>query len=177
MGVIAVHTSRDDVLAQLLTQARYRDWRNANTRIPAAHALHDMSLLFPDTVNGLPRWGGTQWIYPMSHLVRADLREPLRSWISDDDDYERAFDGYEYRAALVVHTTQDVPGALRGAPGEFIYDTRWRDEKPRAEAEFVEALSRAGEKWRWWPILAGPDEALQTIESLRDDLAKMRRWG
>lgn len=175
MGVIAVHSGHDHVLAQLLTEAKYRDWRHSNARIPAAHALHDMSVLSSDTVNRLPRWAGTQWHYPMSHLVRADLREPLRSWIPDDDDYQRAFDGYEYRAALVVHTTQDVPGALRGAPGEFIFHYQWSDDKPSAETRFVEVMDRADDSWHWWPILAGLDDAPRTIESLREDLSKMRR--
>lgn len=118
-GVVALHTGQDDVLLRLLTEPTYRDrdWNNA--RMPAVHALHDLKVLDPNIINELPRWGSTRWLYPISHLVRADLREALHPWLPNDEDFRQALDAYEYRAGLVVHTSADVP-AYKAAPGEYI---------------------------------------------------------
>src|SRR3954452_1890388 len=110
----------------------------------------------------------------MSHLVRADLREPLRGWFPDDEDYKRAFDAYEYRSALLVHTTHAaVPRSYAVMTGEFIVQGRWTDDdRPRAEQDFVTALSRAADEWAWWPVLGGRDGSRQVLDDLREMLRR-----
>lgn len=177
-GVVAVHAGFDDVLLRLLTEPVYRDRNANNASIPAVHALHDLKVLDPDVVNGLPRWGGQRWLYPQSHLVRADLREVLRPWLPHDDDYRQAFNAYEYRTGLVVHTTQDVPGAYKAAPGEYIGERAWNpDGRPYSEIEFVASLQQADDQWPWWDVVGGRDGWSDTLGSLRDVLVKQQRWG
>ncbi len=177
MGAVAVHTGNEKLLLRLFTEPRYRNWLRTDVRLPAVHALHDWMVLEPNVVNGLPRWNGRQWqrLYPISHLLRQDLREPLRDWIPDDDDYRRTLDAYEYRAALAVHTSQHVPGAYQPAPGLYISELSWTDGKPSAERDFVAALERADDDWPWWPVLGGRDGYQQVLDSLREVLLEMYR--
>ena len=175
-GIVAVHLGQDGLLLRLLTEPFYRDRMLNSTPIPAVHALHDLKVLHPDLINGLPRWKGTKWQYPLSHLVRQDLREPLRIWLPDDEDYEQAFDDYEYRSALVVHTSQSIPGAYKAAPGEYIGDWRWTEDRPRAEHDFRAALVKADADWPWWDILGGASGYESTLDGLREVLQRHRIW-
>jgi hypothetical protein len=176
-GIVALHSGHDDVLLRLLTEPTYRDrYATGDVRVPAVHALHDLKVLDRELVNTLPRWKGTGWLYPMSHLVRVDLREVLRPWLPDDDENRRAFDAYEYRAGLVVHTSQGVPGAFKAAPGEYIGDRSWTGSQPTAELDFVAALQQADDDWPWWNIVGGRTGWESTLESLREVLARHQRW-
>jgi hypothetical protein len=161
----------------LFTEPQYRHRLRSNVRLPAVHALHEWMVLEPSVVKELPRWNGQrlQRITAISRLLREDLRESLRDWIPDDDDYRRTVDAYEYRAALAVHTSQDVPGAYQAAPGLYIGELSWTDGKPNAEHDFVAALERADDDWPWWPVLRGRDGYQQVLDSLRDVLQEMYR--
>jgi hypothetical protein len=139
MGLIALHTGHDGLLLRLLTEPQFRDRFDNNGRVSRCTPSIDLNALNPEIVNGLPRWNGQRWLYPMSHLVREDLREPLRGWIPHDTDYKRVFDAYEYRSALLIHATHsNVRGSYRVMAGEFLAEGRWNEEdKARAELDFV----------------------------------------
>ncbi|MGY1825982.1 SIR2 family protein [Blastococcus sp. SYSU DS0541] len=177
MGVIAVHTGNDALLLRLFTEPQYRDPLRSNTYVPAVHALHEWRVVQSEIVNGLPRWQGQRWLYPMSHLVREDLREPLGDWIPDDDDYRRTFDAYEYRSALVIHSTRHTPAATKVPDGEYVYEGRWTDDGPVAERDFRAALDRADDDWPWWPLLGGRDGYASVLDGLRQVLVKLLRDG
>jgi hypothetical protein len=112
-------TGRDDVLIRLLTESTWRNPYLANAKVPAAMALHDWRLFDRETLLSYPPFT-SRWHSPMSVLLREDLREPLAPFLADDQDYEEASDGYDYRAALVLQALGEVPGAHRPAPGNFI---------------------------------------------------------
>jgi hypothetical protein len=177
-GIIALHTGHDDVLLRLLTEATYRDrWRN-NARLPAVHALHDLRVLDLDTVKSLPRWNGTVWLYPSSHLLKADLRDVLRDWLPDDDEYTAASHAYEYRAGLLVHRTPQVPGAYKTISGEYVGETGWTFEgQPHTEIAFLEAAQAAADDWPWWDVVGGRDALEDTLTTFRDVLKRLQRWG
>lgn len=165
------------MLLRLLTEPTYRDRYGNNVHMPAVHALHDLKVVDPNIINELPRWGGTKWLYPMSHLIRADLREVLHPLLPDDEDYRQAVDAYEYRAGLVVHTSQNLPGAYNAAPGEYIGERGWTSGRPDAETDFIAALEQAEGDWPWWEVVGGPDGWEDTLNSMREVLARHRRWG
>lgn len=180
MGLVAIHTGHDGLLLRLLNEPQFRNRLDNNTRLAAVHALHDLNVLDPNVVNGLPRWNlnGQRWHYPMSHLIRADLREPLRTWFPDDDDFTRVFDSYEYRCALLIHTTHSAaPGSHRAMAGEFLLESRWTvEDHLRAEQEFLAALNRTGDESPWWQVMGGREGYEQVLGDLRQVLRPLRRW-
>ena len=68
--------------------------------------------------------------------------------------------------------------SYRSAPGEFIGDWKWDSEsgQPTTEIEF-QAVAQAGDDWPWWSLVSGRDGLEQDLMALREDLAKMRKWG
>ncbi|SDY62762.1 SIR2-like domain-containing protein [Geodermatophilus africanus] len=177
MGVIAVHTGNDALLLRLFTEPQYRDRLGSNTSVPAVHALHEWKVVQSEIINGFPRWEGRRWLYPMSHLIREDLREPLRVWFPDDDDYQRIFDAYEYRSALAIQVTRNAPGAAKVPDGEYVYEGRWTDTGLMAERDFLAALDRADDDWPWWPLLGDRDGYQLVLDNLRQVLLQLQRYG
>jgi hypothetical protein len=151
-GVASLVVGRDDVLFQLLTEPT---WRDPLTRdlLPAAVALREYTVASAEVVNAFPRWSGQRWLYPPSHLLRADLREVLRPILSDDDDYRWANDRYEYRVALTQYQLEPRPGGYaRCTPGEFIGTSpfggrQWAGGQLLAETDFRAVAGQAGDDW------------------------------
>jgi hypothetical protein len=179
-GIASLVTGCDDVLFRLLTEPA---WRDPMTRelLPAALALRDYTVAGKDVVNKFPRWSGQGWLYPPSHLLRADLREVLRPVLPDDEDYRWAHDRYEYRVALAQYHLEPRPaGWVRCTPGEFIGRTafggrQWADGLPLTETDFRTTAAQASEDWPWWPVLGGADGMETTLTGLRQELAGMVR--
>lgn len=177
-GIIALHTGSDDVLLRLLTEPSYRDRFRNNARIPAVHALHDLRVIDPAHVKGLPRWNGQRWLYAPSHLLKDDLREVLSEWLPDKQSYAIASHAYEYRAGLVVFRTQDVPGSYKTISGEYVGENGWAsDGRPFPEIDFVETLQQADDTWPWWSVLGGRDQAHATLDEFREVLKPLQKWG
>ncbi len=188
-GIASLVAGRDDVLFRLLTEPA---WRDPLTReqLPAAVALRDYTVAGPDVVNKFPRWSGQGlrpgqgWLYPASHLLRADLREILRSVLPDDEDYKWAQDRYEYRVALVQYYLETRPAGLaRSTPGEFLGTTvfggggRWVSGQLATETDFGATAAQAGDDWPWWSVVGDPDGMDTTLTGLSQELARMVRPG
>lgn len=176
MGIIAVHTGRDDVLLRLLHEPTWRDPFGSRTRLTPAEALHDYQVMDGDLIRALPRWKKVRLAYPMSHMLRQDLRDILRPLIPDDGDYRWACDRYEYRVALAQHLTPSDVGHAWVSPGEFIGDNEWdRDGRPITEAEFQARADQADDAWPWWPVVGGSSGLPEALSGLRETLRSMRR--
>lgn len=177
-GIVAVHTGRDDVLLRLLTEPKWRQHFGTQARLPALQVLHEYRVIDTNVINAMPRWGGTKWLYPQSHFLREELREPLREIVPDDDEYTWANDRYEYRVALAQHTAPDAPGVYRATPGEFIGELKWDRETggPLSETDFRGVAEQADDRWPWWSVLGGRGAMDDILTSLQADLRKMQRW-
>jgi hypothetical protein len=57
-------------------------------------------------------------LYPISHLLRQDLRAVLNQIIPDDGEYERANDRYEYRIGLLQIASTTPTTSTLNRPGE-----------------------------------------------------------
>jgi hypothetical protein len=171
-----------DVFFRLLTKPTWRDPMNRE-QLPAAMALRDYTVAGTDVVNGFPRWNGQRWLYPASHLLRADLREALRPLLPDDDDYRWAHDRYEYRVALVQYHLEPRPaGWARCTPGEFIGTSvlggrQWVDGQLVTETDFRATAAQAPEDWPWWTVIGGTDGMETALTGVRQELAGMVRNG
>lgn len=178
-GIVAVSQGRDDVLLRLLRVPSWRDPNLSNTKIPAAMALHDFRVFDQEQLLAYPRFT-TRWHYPISLLLRQDLRGVLTDLIPDEEEYAAANDAYEYRVALAQHRMQDLPAAYRGAPGLYIGENKWEwdgSRRPYTEVEFQAVADQADDDWPWWQVLGGRGAAGSdaTLGRLREELRAMRR--
>ena len=177
-GVASLVADRDDVLLGLLTEPTWRDPLSRD-RLPAVIALRDYTVASADVVNAFPRWSGQRWLYPPSHLLRADLREVLRPILPDEDDYRWANDQYEYRVALTQYHLEPRPvGYARSTPGEFIGTSpfggrQWADGQPLTEADFRGAAGQASDDWPWWAVVGDPSGMDATLTGVRQELSTM----
>lgn len=175
-GACAVLAGRDDVLLDLCSKPTYRNVM-LSTPLSAVQALHDHRLFDPEQVQALPRWSGQRWLYPISHLMRSDLREALRPFAREDEDFVRLMDAYDYRVALLHQAASGQPGAYRPAAGEFIGENRWRDDAETPEGRLLAEAAEAGQDWPWWRIFADQDTLAATVTSLGETLERQRAWG
>ncbi len=170
-GTVAAHLGRDDILLRLLTEPTYRNPFGRRERRPAFQVLPEYVVADPGVVNSMPRWNGTWWRYPPSHLLREDLREPLRPYLTDDQDYRASCDRYEYLVAVLAHS---VPAPYGGAePGEFIGELVWTAEGRQPEIDFREQARQDPDEWPWWPVIGGRDNHESFLDELTEALNGM----
>ncbi len=186
-GLIAVHTGREDTLLNLVRRPRWRDPAQPAVLLRAFEGLHDLRVFNIDSIRSLPRWreqeqgSNGELDYPISALLRADLRELVREQIPEAEDYVTASDGYEYRLALLQQLRQPAGADLPPAAGLFIAEPRWTartEGRPIAEVNFRTATtppdaSRAG-AWSDLLDVAGGSLFESTLSELRQYLRRVR---
>lgn len=174
-GISAIVSESELFLANLLTKPTWRPWFNDRTPRPAADVLRPIWLLEPNWLNRLPRWGGAEFLYPASRLLRVDGREPVRTLLPDDDDYEAACDRLECLASYVAVDADREPSRHVPWMGEFILDSRSDREGNGLAVQVMHEIDDG------WPMLAAFDNnvararkaALRTIEIIRE---RGRTW-
>ncbi|ORB84460.1 hypothetical protein B1987_12370 [Mycobacterium kansasii] len=163
IGVTAVARGRESLAFRLLNEVAVRDWTRGREPLPLAQALHVNHILNKAIIDSFPRWGENfpGWIFPESHLLKADLRDAFRDYIPNDDAYKEHFHSYEYRVGLTQEKTQNVNGAYRAAPGEYVGERAWTyddDRQPLVEIAFRKSRELAAE-WPWESLFGGDPEA------------------
>lgn len=124
----------------------------------------------------MPRWNGTRWLYPTSHLLKEDVRRFFDDLIPNDADYTTAFHGYEYRLGLIQERKQDASGAYRALSGEYIGERGWdHSGVPLAEIEFRRAFHR--DPASPWTVYLGIDDLDATLAAYREVIKTYQRWG
>jgi len=167
VGVAATRRGRDPLLITLAAEVMGTVDMGTRIRLPACQIIHPYRVLDKASVNALPRWnGGSGWTYPLSHLLKADVRAIFEDLIPDASGYEDTFHGYEYRMSLLHEGTNAAySGAYRAMPGEYVGERAWSwDDRnvPLAEIAFRDAGQRNSD-WPWVRLLggeAGYDQAL-----------------
>jgi hypothetical protein len=118
-GVAAVAARREGVLIRFLVQTS-SSTLELNGTAQLAWSLHPRRVLHAETARLMPQYqppSQPRWL--ASRYLRLSCRPALTD-LTDDSEYEAAFDRYEYlRAMIEIHYT---PGA-RAALGEFVF--RW----------------------------------------------------
>lgn len=149
-GLAAIAAEREAFLADLLTKPTWRPQFNDRTPQPVADALHPYSVLNGDWLNGMPRWGGTRYIYPASRLLRVEAREPVRTLLPDSEVYDAACDRLECLASFVAC---DPASGRRNLPwmGEFIINGQYAHDGHGLAPEIAEEIDDQ------WPMLAAFD--------------------
>ncbi|MDY6866274.1 MAG: hypothetical protein SVY15_09950, partial [Halobacteriota archaeon] len=120
IGLISIKREKYDVLAAVLLESRYLNWRKEIK--PTINLCHDMIVLFQrhyldiqDVGRGYPQ---------MSQHVYNILREPLGYHLQNDVEYEEIFDIFEYLLGLILlHTENPAIEAQKGVDvllGRFV---------------------------------------------------------
>jgi hypothetical protein len=179
IGVTATRRGRDALLIKLATEVMGTVDMGMKIRLPACQVIHPYRVLDKDSVNALPRWNsGNGWTYPLSHLIKADVRAICEDLIPAASDYEDTFHGYEYRMSLLHESTNTHhAGAYRAMPGEYVGERAWAwDDRdvPLAELAFREAGQRSPH-WPWIPLLGGEDFYDQALIDHRAVLEGFKR--
>ncbi|WP_167372266.1 SIR2 family protein [Rhodococcus koreensis] len=177
MGVVSVARNRDADLIRLLLEVEMRDPYRNDLSVPAVHALHVNARLDGEVVNALPRFGGTRWNFPGSHMLKEDLREVLQEFFPDYQGYASAVHGYEYRVGLVQEATK-AEGAYRAMSGEYVGEREWKaDGSLTAEQEFRKSAAKGARDWPWTGLLGDLKNLEETLLRHREVVSKYKRWG
>lgn len=177
MGVTTVSRDRDDLLIKLVTWVEGRDRMGTSEAIPVAHLLHPQRILDRSIINAFPRWEGTTWIHPASHLLKADIRPFFDNLIPLETEYIQAFHGFEYRLGLIQENVNDDTKWLRALSGEYVGERAWSwgdKEVPLAEIAFRKAIERNASQ-PWTTFLGGANEIDHVLLAHREILKHYRR--
>jgi hypothetical protein len=176
MGVAATRRGRDALLIKLAIEIAGTIMAGTVIRLPACQIIHPYRVLDDNGVNALPRWKGNRWTYPVSHLLKADVRALIEDLIPGDD-YEDVFHGYEYRMSLLHEITNAThQGTYPAGPGEYVGERNWswdNRDMPLAEIAFREAGQHALD-WPWFALLGGEATYDQTLISHRAVLERFK---
>jgi hypothetical protein len=162
VGVAAVAAGRESLLVPLLIQTTTSTMENSIGDFPLARALHPWRVFQSlDTLARIPRLiMGRQLRLPHSRYLRLSCREALAD-VTDDSEYVRAFDRYEYlRSLLEIHDSPQS-GAVA------------------ALGEFIGAIPEADEIDETWPLVADggfdgdPSKARQARATLDAQISRM----
>lgn len=158
-GLSAVAAGNYSRLSPLLSQTRRRDLNWEGPLVLRANAYKFL------TRNGSDRFRQLltrkeRAYFPVSEHLHETLREPLRQYLPDNEDYDGCFDRFEYLLALVYADLEDKRGdtpfagpGMWGPVGRF----GWRR---RRYAEYDGELQRLEEEAErgqndWAPLRAG----------------------
>ncbi|HEX2882414.1 MAG TPA: hypothetical protein VHO25_22995, partial [Polyangiaceae bacterium] len=169
-GLAAVVTGNYRALQSILlgTKARIE----GDEKVPLVQELYPQAALDRDWAN-TSLFNSERKYVPVSERIFAYLRDQFRPWLPDDDDYQLAFDRFEFMLAM----TYSAHGGGTFAPaGRFIHTWRYRDQRPRIAFEISDEIAAQGDMWL--PILArlfpNKESALEAIKAVRELVG---RWG
>lgn len=158
VGAACIDRDNETLFVNLATRSTWRSPFSTEQTGPdaAIQVLRPDALLNWEDVGALPRWNGTQWQQPPSHLTCTDLT-PLLQKLTDDP--QALFHDVEYRMSLIAWKL-DRSWTLGG---EFARNLYWANGVVPAHNRFLGIAAHEGEAWPWWSLLgvrAGELDAL-----------------
>lgn len=137
-GVAATQRGRESLLIKMATSVQRE--RLNSTRTTAIELLHPEYLVPKDVVPKAPK--GQRWLYPDSHQLLTALRSLFDTLIPDDDEFTRAFHGWEYRLSLILSRLGKPDRPARLYSGEYLLPFDWADrEPPETQTEFGQSAN------------------------------------
>ncbi|MBH5334894.1 caspase family protein [Streptomyces pactum] len=176
MGIAAMLSRRDQLLGPLLTKQSFKPPFSSQRRQAPAYYLNPLRVVSPEPLNEICHSeSGARYIYPQSHFLREELREPFRAIEPDDTAYAEACNRFEFLASLIA---MDVEPSTLATPwaGEFLLDSNWGYDQFGLAGEIAEEIDSA------WPLLktgafgSDVERAKKAFEALVDFRAKHPRW-
>lgn len=135
-GIAAVAAEHYDTLLALLTTPKVFDPYEPDQPLLCALSAH--RVIDRDSFN---KAMGQNRYAPLSEHLFSVLREPLRTLLPDDRQYQKCFDRFEYMKCLLEAAVTGDPQAI----GSFGWRWKYRDQDVMKEIEEEEA--RLGASW------------------------------
>ena len=172
-GIAAVAAGKYRTLRTLLNETIVRDDRGRS--VPVTLAVNAGAKMFDAReLNQVPEMGEKH--VPMSNRLFSAVRESVREFVPDDQDYRNAFDRFSYLLALsYVHTT-----ARDWAPLGLFATRDSYDDENTIEKVVQSELQRLTTEWE--PLKAGffqgdYEIAMSTKKTFDDFLSRVRsQW-
>jgi hypothetical protein len=175
MSIVAINRGREDLMIKLLTIPEWINPANSLASTIPADVLHLQVVLDGGWVNQLPRWGGSGWLYPQSHLVRADLEPLFNQYLTGHDRYRTLSDDVEYLTGLVQELRRG-PGTLRANSGEFVGERGWNYDEPQVPHSEIRLRARFEARGAWPEIAPDGKWDDAYLDSYRETLQRYQRW-
>ncbi|WP_242087548.1 SIR2 family protein [Microbacterium lacticum] len=172
ISITATRRNREGLLLTVATEVEGQSHPGFEQRVNAAQLVHYQRLFTDDWAKNLPRWAGSGWLYPTSHLFTTEVRRFFRDLIPDEEDFLAAYRGFEYRLGLIQEFT---PGN-RAMSGEYVGETGWRGEEPQAESALRKQAER-GHAAPWDSLLDGKITLDDALIAHRAVIKRYQRWG
>lgn len=175
--IAALLAKHEDVARSILQKPKWGSGNgfSGNDQLrPAWDVLSPWSILDRDRANSLPRNTSANYRWPMSRMVRADLKDFIDP-IAGGQDYTRLHSQAEYRAALAwLFDKNTIKDHTYPTDGEFIGDGQWTRSEPIDliwSADFLANADRDawgdwGSNWEWFK---------QQLDGLTEHLFSRRR--
>ncbi|MGW5353427.1 SIR2 family protein [Streptomyces sp. NPDC004031] len=124
MGVAAVLSRREGFLARLLTGPVWKSRSgNGQGQTPDTY-LNPLRVISKPSIDKICHPDGNTFLYPQSHFLREQLREPLRLVEPDDSAYAAACYRFEFLTSAIA-MDNEVEFYRDPWSGEFMLDSVW----------------------------------------------------
>jgi hypothetical protein len=149
-GIASLSAERYNNLATLLLTPKVRVINYTEKR-PAGLAISPATVFESSLGQFLP--GMERNVAPVSHHLHKILREPLREILPQDDEYDDAFDRFEYLLTLIradLYAKENVSDYFWERPGRFTSSRQLR----RGTNVMDEVKGRAEGQKNDWPLVS-----------------------
>lgn len=150
-GLSAVAAGNFETMAAVLTKPQVRSDQNGN--VPICSEIYPSAVMEKQVAKMLP--GMSSRPTPTNEHLFSKLREPLREYLPDDEDYQDSFDRFEYLLGL-VHADlnqQQWSNGWRGPIGCFAWRGTRHFQGGKTSQTIGGEIETAGESWP--PLKAG----------------------
>ncbi|WP_217235535.1 SIR2 family protein [Streptomyces sp. AC555_RSS877] len=175
MGIAAVLSHREGLLARILSQPLWTPPFSSNQRQAPAVYLNPLRVIYGSITEVCSPEGGGRYYYPQSHWLGDELREPFLLVEPDDEAYQAAFHRFEFLASLIAMDTEPEFYANPWS-GEFLLDSSWGHEDVGLASDIAREINES------WPLLqAGAfdgevERAEKAFKALVEFRSKNPRW-
>lgn len=173
ISITATRRNREGLLLSIISEVEGRSRPGGGEATDVAETLHYLRIAEPDTLKQLPRWAGTKWHHPASHLFKAETRQYFSDVIPANDDFEAAYHGFEYRLGLVQQNLADTGSYRHNAmSGEYVGERGWYGNQLLAETEFRRQVQRGHATA--WESFFGTSDLMAALDAHTEILKKYR---
>ena len=148
-GIAAVAATRYDMLATVLVKCSALDYYNH--KVPMVLAVNAWGVLEIDIAKKLPGWDGRLLPFNQYLCSNPQLRESLREFLPEDQQYEAELDRFEYLLGLVYWDLLSTTCNGNWAPAScFAWRDRNRDWDPNrmpVVQQLEEEIRSDGANW------------------------------